>query len=223
MDRDESPIGGLANPMQPTSQLFYATVVMDVAAVVLSAFISPAFAAGILLYILASRAYSWRKIRLKQFPVIGFLTVFFFQGAMIFFLTYHGVSLSDEIPLLPALISSLLIGALYPLTQVYQHKQDKEDGVTTISMKLGKRGTFFFTATLFMAATISFLVKFAGEGRLNIFYVYIGVMFPVLAYFFYWLWKVWHDGSNADYRHSLLMSSIATLFISIFFVILMTL
>src|SRR5215213_1495413 len=64
MDRDETPIGGLSAPLQPTIELFYTSVVMDITAVVLSLIISSYFALGILLYILASRAYSYRRIRL---------------------------------------------------------------------------------------------------------------------------------------------------------------
>ena len=29
MDRDQTPIGGLAKPLQPTKQLFYITIVID--------------------------------------------------------------------------------------------------------------------------------------------------------------------------------------------------
>ncbi len=85
MDRDTSPIGGLENPMQPTKQLFYVTVIMDAVAIALSFLITWVFALGIIFYILASRAYSYRKIRLKKFPVIGYLTVVIFQGAVTFF------------------------------------------------------------------------------------------------------------------------------------------
>src|SRR6478609_9075900 len=66
MDRDETPIGGLSKPLQPTRQLFYVTVIMDLVALALSLLISKLFALGILLYIIASRAYSYRGIRLKQ-------------------------------------------------------------------------------------------------------------------------------------------------------------
>ena len=90
MDRDTSPVGGLKNPMQPTKLLFYGTIFMDVTAVLLSLIISPVICDGILLYVLASRAYSYRKIRLKKYPIIGYLTVVFFQGAVTFFLVYHG-------------------------------------------------------------------------------------------------------------------------------------
>ncbi|MEO6639106.1 MAG: hypothetical protein ABIN25_12575 [Ginsengibacter sp.] len=85
MDRDTSPIGGLEKPLQPTRQLFYVTVILDILALILSILITWIFALGILLYILASRAYSYRKVRLKKYPVIGYLTVIIFQGAVTFF------------------------------------------------------------------------------------------------------------------------------------------
>lgn len=156
MDRDKTAIGALRTPLQPTPQLFHTSVIMDFGALILSLFISYFFALGILLYIIASRAYSYRGIRLKKYPLTGFITVFLFQGAMIFAITYEGANVGQTlgIPVLPCIISSLLIGALYPLTQVYQHKEDRADGVTTISMLLGKRGSFVFSMTLFLTATL---------------------------------------------------------------------
>ena len=124
MDRDETSIGGLAKPLQPTKQLFYVTIIMDIIAISVSMIISIYFAAGVLLYILASRAYSYRGIRLKKFPITGYLIVIIFQGALTFFLSYHGSSVNKtlQIPFWPALASSLLIGGYYPLTQIYQHE-----------------------------------------------------------------------------------------------------
>jgi 1,4-dihydroxy-2-naphthoate octaprenyltransferase len=174
MDRDETPIGGLSSPMQPTKQLFYVSVAMDILAVGLSLLISLFFAAGILLYILASRAYSYRGIRLKKYPIIGFLTVFFFQGALVFQLTYQAATSAalHQMPLIPVFLSSLLIGALYPLTQIYQHEEDRRDGVTTISYLLGKRGTFVFSMVLFLLATAGMYLLFRGQQRLNFFWLY---------------------------------------------------
>jgi 1,4-dihydroxy-2-naphthoate octaprenyltransferase len=109
MDRDESSIGGLEKPMQPTKQLFRVTVIMDLTALVLCFFISYYFALGIALYILASRAYSFRGIRLKKYPVAGYLTVIIFQGAVVFWLVYHGSQQSPafNVPLTGMLSSSL--------------------------------------------------------------------------------------------------------------------
>src|SRR3954469_4435501 len=66
MDRDTGSIGGIKNPMQPTRQLYYVTLLLDAVAISLSCLISKWFVLGIVLYILASRAYSYRGIRLKK-------------------------------------------------------------------------------------------------------------------------------------------------------------
>src|ERR1043165_2376045 len=59
MDRDETPIGGLSNPMQPTKELFSVSIVMDILAIGLSFLVSYWFAFCIVAYIAASRAYSY--------------------------------------------------------------------------------------------------------------------------------------------------------------------
>ncbi|HEU4472080.1 MAG TPA: UbiA family prenyltransferase [Flavisolibacter sp.] len=225
MDRDETPIGGLASPLLPTRQLYWATVLMDLLAVLLSFFISSAFALGILLYILASRAYSYRGIRLKRYPVAGFLTVFTCQGALVFLLTWQGVQpgATDLPPLIPCLVSSLLIGALYPLTQVYQHEADKKDGVITISYLLGKRGSFVFSLLLFLLANALLFQYFSSVKRSNHFLLFLFISFPVVLFFLYWMLKVWRDESAADFSHSLKMNIISTLCTTAFFLTLILL
>jgi len=91
MDRDTSPIGGVENPMMPTKELYYVTIFLDLFAIVLSLFIGWFFAIGILAYIIASKAYSYRGIRLKQYPVSGYLTVILFQGALTYYLSFTGI------------------------------------------------------------------------------------------------------------------------------------
>jgi 1,4-dihydroxy-2-naphthoate octaprenyltransferase len=224
MDRDETPIGGLASPLQPTRQLFYTTVTMDAVAVLLSLLISLPFAAGILLYILASRAYSYRDIRLKKYPFTGFLTVFICQGALIFFLTYHAVyQLTFTIPLIPLLLSSLLIGALYPLTQIYQHKEDLADGVKTISYLLGKRGTFVFSIVLFLIATGMMYLLFNDRKEHNHFFLFLLMLMPVVLFFLYWMSKVWQNEAEADFKNSLRMNVLSTLCTTAYFITLIIL
>jgi 1,4-dihydroxy-2-naphthoate octaprenyltransferase len=220
MDRDETPIGGLSAPLQPTRQLYYFSITMDIIAVILSLLINRTFALGILLYILASRAYSYRGIRLKKYPIAGFLTVFIFQGAVIFFITYYTVQLYPfyNIPLLPCIISSLLIGALYPLTQIYQHEEDKKDGVITISYLLGKRGTFVFSMVLFLSATFLMYLRFYHQGRLNYFYLFLLIMLPAVLFFLFWMTRVWHNEAAADFKRSLVMNVLSTLCTTIFFI-----
>ncbi len=213
MDRDEASIGGLEKPMQPTKELFYVSVVMDVSALLLSFYVGFWFGVGVFLYISASRAYSYRRIRLKQYPIWGFLTVFVFQGGLIFYSIYKAIDsqgATDQL-FLSCLIASLLIGALYPLTQIYQHEADKQDGVITISYLLGKRGSFLFSGLLFGAATAGLYVLFKEQRQLNFFYLYLLFTLPVVLFFLYWFWRVWKDEKEANFKNSLWMNVIATL------------
>lgn len=224
VDRDTTPIGGLASPLQPTKQLLNITYVLDVLALILSCFINLFFAMGILLYIIASRAYSSRAIRLKKFPIIGFLTVFIFQGAHIFIISFFSLNDSplSQSTILSALISSLLIGALYPLTQVYQHKEDERDGVKTISMLLGKKGSFLFSMSFFLLATFLFYILLNNQQNdAASFWIYLLIMLPVVLFFLYWMVKVWNNTSEANFRNSLRMNVLATFCTTLFFLILL--
>ena len=223
MDRDETSIGGLKNPSQPTKQLFYVTVMMDVITLVLSAFISIYFLFGILIYILASRAYSYRKIRLKKYPIIGYLTVIIFQGALTFFLVYHGVHTDKtlHVPLEGMFASSLLIGGFYPLTQIYQHDADLKDDVKTISYLLGYRGTFIFTALIYFFAMTMLAYYFFTSLEIREFFVLATCMAPVLVYFFIWAAKVWKNNKQANFENTMRMNLIASVCTNIGFIVVM--
>jgi len=213
MDRDESPIGGLKDPPTPSLQLYYLTIVLDIVAVLLGLMVSPFFAAGILLYILASKAYSWRRIRLKKYPFTGFFTVIIFQGALVYFLTRHAASLSKtvSVAIVPMLASALLVGSFYPLTQVYQHDADKKDNVRTISMVLGYKGTFVFSAICFMMANILLAYYFISNLELDRFLMIQTWFVPVLVYFLWWAYKVWKNRSNASFRNAMIMNILASI------------
>lgn len=211
MDRDTGSIGGIEKPPPPNQLLFVLTVCMDMTALLLSAMVNFYFTAGILIYILCSRCYSYRGIRLKQYPFTGFLTVFVVQGAVTFFTIYKGIS-SDPSAAVPAacmLAGSLLIGALYPLTQIYQHRQDKEDGVTSISYKLGYNGTFVFSGLLFLSANLLLLFYFKQKNAITSFFIFSMALLPAVAYFFYWAIRVYRNINAANFKNSLLMNVIA--------------
>lgn len=212
MDRDESPIGGIKNPLQPTRQLYVITIIMDVMAVVLSLLVSPFFSLGVLLYILASKAYSYRGLRLKKYPIAGYLTVMLFQGGLVFLLVYVACNRSQQIhfPALPIIASSLLIGGFYPLTQIYQHVSDKKDGVNTLSMLLGYRGTFLFTGIVYVLAFMFLAIIFFFNLEWNQFFLLQIFMLPVFVYYFIWFRKVWKDVTMANYSNTMRMNLLAS-------------
>jgi 1,4-dihydroxy-2-naphthoate octaprenyltransferase len=223
MDRDEGSIGGLSTPLQPTKELFWTTVIMDVIALGLSFYISIWFVVGIAAYIFASRAYSYRGIRLKKYPIVGYLTVVVFQGAITFFLVYHGSSIekSLHVPVAGMLASSLLIGGFYPLTQIYQHEADQRDGVITLSNLLGYRGTFIFTALIYLVAMGTLFFYFNRISEQKKFIIVATAMLPILVYFFQWAYEVWKNVAAADFNHTMRMNIIASVCINLaFFIIL---
>lgn len=213
MDCDQGPVGGIRKPMQPTEELRKVVLVMDGLALLLSISISVWFAGGVLFYIMASRAYSNRGLRIKKYPVIGYLLVICCQGALVFWLVYHGVHamLSLSVPVTGMIASSLLIGGAYPLTQVYQHEADRSDGVTTISMLLGVKGSFRFSAIVFNIAFLVLGVHFALQLELDRFFVLLLFFLPVGAFFLYWARKVWKDTATADFDHLMKMNLVAAI------------
>lgn len=212
MDRDEGSIGGIEKPMAPTQQLFQVSIAMDIAALFLSFLVSSIFLICVLAYILASRAYSYRGIRLKKYPWLGYFTVVFFQGAVTFFMVYHGSSHQKtmDVPFLPIVSASLLMGSFYPLTQIYQHTADLKDGVKTISYLLGYRGTFVFTAVVYGLAMGSLAIYINKTGHFGNFLLLATLLFPVLVYFIYWAIQVWKDTSKADFKHTMRMNVLAS-------------
>jgi 1,4-dihydroxy-2-naphthoate octaprenyltransferase len=228
MDNDDQSIGLLEKPPMPTRQLFYLTAVLDIMAVVLSFLVSLIFALCIIANILASRAYSYRGIRLKKYPITGFLTVIIFQGAITYFMVYHGASelnnllfsAARDIPWHGMLISSLLFGGFYPLTQIYQHEQDFKDGVQTISYKLGINGTFVFSGIMYALAEVALFIYFSARHQVEHFVILQIFFIPVLVYFIYWWRKVSFNRSNANFRYSFRMNIVAALSTNAAFILL---
>jgi 1,4-dihydroxy-2-naphthoate octaprenyltransferase len=212
MDRDESSIGGIEHPMQPTRQLFYTTIVLDITAALLAFMVNVSFALFFLVYIICSRLYSYRGIRLKRFPVWGYLTVILNQGALTFSMVYVGANSNAAAPFpwIACVAAAFLIGGFYPITQVYQHEADARDNVKTISMLLGIRGTFVFCAAMYSIAFGLLFVHYQHTAQLARFGLLQVFFIPVLIYFFIWVVKVWKNRAAADFKHTMRMNWLAS-------------
>lgn len=212
MDRDTESIGGLEKPPPPSHQLFITTIFLDSAAVLLSFLINHLFALLIVIYIGASKAYSYRGIRIKSLPVTGYLFVIVCQGALTFWLVYYGSNANETlyVPWEGMAICSFLIGGFYPLTQIYQHQQDIKDHVKTISYMLGYTGTFVFCAVIYIIAFI-FMAQFfifnnEGNKLLTISLFFI----PVIVYFIKWFIRVKNNTKAANFKNTMRMNWLAS-------------
>jgi 4-hydroxybenzoate polyprenyltransferase len=225
-DRDEGSIGGLKHPPKVTRSLFYLVVAFDFLAVLLSLFISVPFAVCVLVYLFVSKAYSYDKIRLKKYPYLSTFTVVFFQGAFTFLMVQTGSNLAQEQifasnNLLLALVSSLFLCGSYPLTQVYQHEEDRQRGDETISLKLGLKGTFLFSAIslTIAAAALSTEYFFTGQSRnILIFLICTG---PVVYYFINWQLQIHKSATAVNFENTMRMNQISSLCMSAAFLLML--
>ena len=223
-DKDEQSIGGLKNPPPVTKGLYYIALLFDFLAIALALKISMLFATMLLFYGLASKAYSHPLIRLKKYPVGGWLTTGFFQGFFSLLMCYEGLNAFGANGLLrghlivAALLTSVLLWASYPMTQVYQHAEDRQRGDHTLSLRLGVRGTFIFSGVLFGLASIGFVLFFNTFYKAIYSMIFLLLLSPVVLYFCYWFFKVWKDTSRADYNHTMWLNFISATCLNIFFI-----
>jgi len=224
-DSDEGPIGGLASPPKPTELLLQVSNILDITAVLLSLVVNIYFAFFVTVYIIASRLYSNRKIRLKKFPIIGFLVVFIFQGAWVFSANIFAFSstalFSNPSVLYSAIACSFFIATIYPLTQIYQHDADRQDGVKTLSLLLGTMGTFIFSALMFLTATLFMYLSFHNQLTINQFWLFNIIMLPSTIYFLIWALRSFKNEGQVNFKNTMTMLVLSSLLNNFYFLILL--
>ncbi len=207
-DQDEGPIGGLEKPPPPPAALGPLTLFMDLAGTALALLISPLFAGCFLATIVLSRLYSYRGVRLKKYPFSGYFVVVLTQGALTYFMSFVAISgsLPVDVPVLGMAVSTLLIGAFYPVSQVYQHEQDAKDGVHTLSALLGVRGTFGWCAILYGAAFALLGYWFTQAGWQQHLLLPAVAFGPVIYWFLKWALQCFKNPAAANFRNTMQMS-----------------
>ncbi len=224
-DKDEKSIGGLKNPPPVNRGLYYLALLFDTAAILLGYFIiNLTFAIMLLVYGLVSKAYSHPSIRLKKYPIIGWLAAGIFQGLFTLIMCYVGINkfslenIWKASVLIPGLLCSVMLWANYPMTQIYQHEEDGKRGDETFSRMLGIRGTFYFVAGLFGLVSLGFVLYFSAFFSLKYALIFLAALSPVVLYFLYWFLRVYHDESKADYSHTMWLNFLSATSLNFFFV-----
>lgn len=222
-DKDEESIGGLEKPPPVSRELFYTANVLDVMAVLMGLLLSWQFSLMLIIYSLVSRAYSHPAVRLKRYPILSWLVAGFFQGFFTFAMVYIGISRQplesfwELEKIVPALLSSLLLWSSYPMTQVYQHREDARRGDYTLSRMLGVKGTFYFTALVFILANVGFIAYYTWYYSLLEALLFQLFLLPMLTYFIYWLFRVHKNITQANFRNTMWLSTISAICLNLFF------
>lgn len=224
-DKDEKSIGGLRNPPKVTKGLYYLSLLFFVISLALGLMINWQFSSMLLVYSLVSMAYSHPSIRLKRYPYMSWIVAGFFQGCFTFCMAYAGLSdfgwdvFSKSHVLIPGLLTSLMLWGSYPLTQVYQHEEDSKRGDVTLSLKLGKKGTFYFSALWFLLTGICFSWFFLSRNQESAFYGFLAAMLPVILFFLIWFNFVRKDQEKyTNYSWTMWMNRISAIALNVFFV-----
>lgn len=224
-DKDKGPIGGLEKPPEVSKELYTVSLALDAIGLIIASFVSPYFALLAFIYGLVSKAYSHPSIRLKKRPLIGWIAAGFFQGYFTFIMACLALSggvfdglWSWQIQV-PASLTSLLLFGSYPMTQVYQHTEDRERGDMTISLKLGILGTFHFTAIFFLIAVSGFFWYFNQVSGLLGSSLFLVALIPVLIYFFRWYFQVRQNMEKANFRNTMNLNLISATMLNLYFLV----
>ncbi|MEY4930119.1 MAG: hypothetical protein RI909_843 [Bacteroidota bacterium] len=224
-DKDEKSIGGLKNPPPVNKGLYYLSLLFDGVAIVLGYIkIGLLFAVLLLIYGLVSKAYSHPSVRLKKFPIGGWLTVGLFQGFFTFLMCYIGINnfgienVMNARILIPATLSSIILLGTYPMTQVYQHEEDAKRGDRTISLMLGIKGTFLLVLIIFTLAAAGYVWYFYSfyEWRFGI--AFLISLSPVVIFFLVWFFLVLKNPAKANFSNTMWLNFLSALCLNGFFV-----
>ena len=224
-DKDEESIGGLKRPPKVSKDLLGWSLVFFGIALALGAWINWEFASMLGLYGLVSMAYSHPSIRLKKYAWISWVIAGLFQGYFTFAMAYAGLSnLGWEVllkphVLIPGFLTSLMLWGNYPLTQVYQHGEDARRGDRTLSLLLGIKGTFIFSALLFAGTTAAFIWYFLGKGQSHIVGYYLAAMAPIGLFFLLWMGFIFRESEKyATYSWAMGMNFLSAISLNAFFI-----
>lgn len=216
MDEDTGSIGGLKNPPPVTQKLYYASILVDTAGIIICMPAGWQLTLVLAGYIAFSKAYSWHGIRVKKYAWPGWIAVMFFQGGYTFMLGHMAATNIIGTEWFTAkniecmIISSLFIGGYYPLTQIYQHEEDSSRGDFTISYVLGIKGSFIFSAIMFAVAAIVCYHYFTTYYDIYAYLIFLVCQIPTTSYFIYWMVKCFKNCNYADYQHTMKMTFISS-------------
>lgn len=152
-DRDEGPVGGLAQPPLPVATLLPFSLVMQTLGALLAAFVNPPFLLIYLTIFALGAAYSHPRTRWKGRPLAGLLTVGIGQGVLAALGGWVAAMPALTVPDLTAVslfdwvgivAVALITVGFYPITQIYQIKEDLDRGDLTFAAWVGPQGAFRF-------------------------------------------------------------------------------
>jgi len=154
---------------------------------------------------------------------LGWLVIGVFQGYFTFVMSVIGLTGSgfsvfnvSEVTI-PALLSTVMLLGSYPMTQIYQHQEDRKHGDITISLILGIMGTFHFTGVIFFISSTFFVAYYFTFYNLTTAVYFLIALTPVIGYFMWWYFNARKKPTLVNYINTMRLNLISSICLSTFF------
>jgi 1,4-dihydroxy-2-naphthoate octaprenyltransferase len=166
-DRDEGPVGGLANPPPAGPWLLPGSLLLQGLGLATAAWVGLAFFAVCAGFALLGFLYSHPWSRWKGDPWRSWFVVMVGQGMLG---TAAGVVLHGRAEWTPEigwglLAAAITVGGIYPLTQLFQIDEDHARGDRTTAIALGRRGTRWAAAALLATGAVTMALSARAGGH----------------------------------------------------------
>jgi 4-hydroxybenzoate polyprenyltransferase len=214
-DQDQGPVGGLEHPPPVTQALLPFSLIMQGIGLLLAMFVNLPFVIIYLLTFLVAAAYSHPMMRLKRYPWTSLLVVAIGQGGVIalagWLTARPDVRELSSLAWWGVLASTLTIGGIYPVTQIYQIEEDLARGDITFAAWVGPQRALWFAVTLqALGATlmVSLIYQMYGVAQsILVAFVYGGALLFLLQ------WSYTFDATAiiANYRRVMRITFITSL------------
>ena len=198
-DRDEGPIGSLAEPPPIDHTVLWIALACKALALLIGTWLDVRFGLLVALALGFSLGYSHPRWRWKEQPVLAALSVFAFQGVLGVLWGYTAATWlpGEALPLASiwppgwAAASGVLGAAawtlgFYPLTGVYQIPLDGPRGVRTLAVALGVAGCFLFAALVAPLGGLGVWLTMLSRGAYLA--MAVSALYMVGAAWYVWRW-----------------------------------
>lgn len=186
-DDDDGPVGGLANPPEMKSWMWYGAILLQLAGLLIAMFVSEEYVAVYILSMLFFWLYSSPLSRWKSHPIKSLVAIGLSTGTSSVLLGYFSAANNSlTFPVFMASLgAALILLSIYPVSQIYQIKEDQRRGDHTFAVAYGAWGVrLFFVIAFFVGLAMVSIALYLLYPGLGMLFFVSGVIVGVVGYWY---------------------------------------
>ncbi|HET8864647.1 MAG TPA: UbiA family prenyltransferase [Gracilimonas sp.] len=155
-DKDEGPIGGLQHPPKMEKWMWPASMILQYAGLAWAVTVNWNFMIIYAISMLFFWLYSTPLARWKGHPILSLIAIGVSTGTNSYFLGFlaaGGYPITSFEDLIAIGVASIIL-SLYPISQIYQTKEDLERGDQTFALQYGIKAVKGLFIVLFLAGSL---------------------------------------------------------------------